>query len=88
MSKYEFYYFSEDNLGDTPNRVVDLNYPDDEKAFKALDAMQEYLNNARLPESVSLFKDGKNMSNEFLAWIVGDDKDYVDFLNDKDQENL
>jgi hypothetical protein len=87
-NKYEFYYFDENNFGHTPDRMVTINCQDDNSAFTALDAMQEYLNQSRSPDSVLLFKDGKNMSNEFLAWIGGGDEDYVDFLNSKDQENL
>lgn len=76
MDKYEFYYFSEKNVSDIPDRIVPLDCQDDNAAFIQYDRAQEYLNGIRSPENVLLVKNGKPMSNEFLAWVGGDDYYY------------
>jgi len=66
---YEFHYFYDENTSGIPDKITPLKYKNDEDAFVSLDHEQEYLHGSRSPYSVSLMKDGKNMSKEFLAWV-------------------
>jgi hypothetical protein len=73
MSKYEFHYFNWENVTDIPDQITPRTFYSDYDAFFSLDMEQEYLHGSRSPLSVMLVKDGKNMADEFLAWLTLDD---------------
>ncbi len=72
MSKYQFYYFSEENSTEIPDEIKDLDCKDNLDAFMYLDYETEYLNGIRSNKVVKLIRDGEIIDNEYLSWLNGE----------------